>query len=103
MPLQIQPRLLDGAVLCLINNDRLYGYTLSKQVQSYFDVSDSAIYPVLHRLKKKKFVITYDKPFEGRNRRYYQITDLGTNELQTITNEWSIFSDKVDQLMGEQK
>ncbi|MBA1394588.1 PadR family transcriptional regulator, partial [Lactobacillus sp. XV13L] len=44
---------------------------------------------------------TYDQPFQGRNRRYYQLTDLGRQRLKTIMAEWQDFYQKVNQALGQ--
>ncbi|MBA1392747.1 PadR family transcriptional regulator [Lactobacillus sp. XV13L] len=101
MAIQIPTRLLDGAVLAFLKKDDLYGYALTQNVQSIFDISESTIYPVLRRLKKQNCLVTYDEPFQGRNRRYYHITDDGIALLRTIQNEWTQFSKNIDRVLGE--
>lgn len=98
MAIQIQTRLLEGTVLAFIKREDLYGYTLTQQVQAVFNISESTIYPVLRRLKKEEYLVTYDEPFQGRNRRYYKITEAGKAELEVIKTEWKEFKTKVDQI-----
>lgn len=102
MAIQIPTRLLDGAVLAFLKQDDLYGYALTQNVQKVFEISESTIYPVLRRLKKNNYLTTYDEPYQGRNRRYYHITDDGIELLQTIQDEWQGFSTNVDQVLGGQ-
>ena len=102
MAIQIPTRLLDGAVLAFLKQNDLYGYALTQNVQKVFEISESTIYPVLRRLKKNNYLTTYDEPYQGRNRRYYHITDDGIELLQTIQDEWQGFSTNVDQVLGEQ-
>ena len=102
MAIQIPTRLLDGAVLAFLKQDDLYGYALTQNVQKVFDISESTIYPVLRRLKKNNYLTTYDEPYQGRNRRYYHITDDGIELLQTIQDEWQGFNTNVDQVLGGQ-
>lgn len=99
MAIQISTRLLDGAVLAFLKQDDLYGYALTQNVQKVFDISESTIYPVLRRLKKNNCLTTYDKPYQGRNRRYYHITADGLALLQVIQNEWQDFSKRVNQVL----
>ncbi|MGK4064002.1 PadR family transcriptional regulator [Weissella paramesenteroides] len=101
MTMQLSSDLMDGLVLALLSKEDLYGYSLTKQVQERFAVSESTMYPVLRRLKKRDWVTTYDKPFEGRNRRYYSISDLGYKEMTRIQDEWRDFSRKINDLMLE--
>lgn len=102
MAIQIPTRLLDGAVLAFLKQDDLYGYALTQNVQKIFDISESTIYPVLRRLKKNNCLTTYDEPYQGRNRRYYHITDEGITLLKTIQDEWLDFSARVNQVLGGQ-
>lgn len=102
MAIQIPTRLLDGAVLAFLKHEDLYGYALTQNVQKVFDISESTIYPVLRRLKKNNYLTTYDEPFQGRNRRYYHITDDGVALLETIQDEWQDFSNKVNLVLGEE-
>ena len=102
MAIQIPTRLLDGTVLAFLKQNDLYGYALTQNVQKVFEISESTIYPVLRRLKKNNYLTTYDEPYQGRNRRYYHITDDGIELLQTIQDEWQGFSTNVDQVLGEQ-
>lgn len=101
MTMQLSSDLMDGLVLALLSKEDLYGYSLTKQVQERFAVSESTMYPVLRRLKKRDWVTTYDEPFEGRNRRYYSISDLGYKEITRIQDEWRDFSRKINDLMLE--
>ena len=102
MAIQIPTRLLDGAVLAFLKHEDLYGYALTQNVQKVFDISESTIYPVLRRLKKNNYLTTHDEPFQGRNRRYYHITEDGLALLATIQEEWQDFNNKVDQVLGEE-
>ena len=102
MAIQIPTRLLDGAVLAFLKQDDLYGYALTQNVQKIFDISESTIYPVLRRLKKNNCLASYDEPYQGRNRRYYHITDDGITLLKTIQDEWLDFSARVNQVLGGQ-
>ena len=69
MKIHITAELLDGLVLAILKQDDYYGYALTQKVKNVIDVSESTMYPVLRRLKKNGDLTTYDKPFQGRNRR----------------------------------
>ena len=68
--------LLDAVVLAIVSKEAegTYGYKITQDVRSVLDVSESALYPVLRRLQTGELLETYDKEFNGRNRRYYKIT-----------------------------
>ncbi|GAK48266.1 PadR family transcriptional regulator [Secundilactobacillus oryzae JCM 18671] len=103
MAIQISSELLDGCVLAILEHEDYYGYTLTQKVQSAITVSESTIYPVLRRLKKNGWLTTYDEPFQGRNRRYYQITADGRAQLQTIKGDWQEFRDGIESMLGDEK
>ncbi|UQS85974.1 PadR family transcriptional regulator (plasmid) [Nicoliella spurrieriana] len=100
MAIKISTELLDGCVLGLLNQNDLYGYELTKLVQKSIAVSNSTMYPVMRRLKENGLVTTYDQPYKGRNRRYYQITETGAKQLALIRSDWQRFQLGINQLMG---
>ena len=93
--------LLDGCVLAILDKEDYYGYALTQRVQGTISVSESTLYPVLRRLKNNQYVTTYDQPYQGRNRRYYQITAEGRDKLVSIRQDWLIFQANVNTLLKE--
>lgn len=100
MAISITTELLDGCVLALLTHEDYYGYALTQRVQEFTPVSESTMYPVLRRLKKENWVITYDQPFQGRNRRYYQITATGRQRLQEIQLDWQNYQSTINRILG---
>ena len=74
MAIQLGSVLLDACVLAVVMREDTYGYKLTQEVKQIMDVSESTLYPVLRRLQKDGYLRTYDKTFQGRNRRYYTVT-----------------------------
>lgn len=100
MAIQMPTELLDGCVLGILSHGDYYGYALTQKVQEDVPISESTMYPVLRRLKKNKFLSTYDEPYQGRNRRYYKITDEGRRRLTEVQDEWSKFKSQIDKLIS---
>ena len=100
MKIQITADLLDGIVLAVLERQDYYGYALTQRIQEVITISESTMYPVLRRLKKNGFVITYDQPYQGRNRRYYQITADGKQHLARIRKLWNDYKDSLDQIFN---
>ena len=96
MSIQISTELLDGVVLAILRQNDAYGYALTQQIQASLTISPSTLYPVLRRLKTKRWLTTYDKAFQGRNRRYYQITPEGQQQLTRIIEEWTDYKYSLD-------
>jgi len=95
--------LLDACVLGLVSKEPAYGYELTQRAQAVIDVSESTLYPVLRRLQKEGLLSTFDQPFDGRNRRYYEITTAGKAKLKELIVAWNDYTDRIDSLLiGEQ-
>jgi len=99
MVFQLGSALLDACVLAVLSKEDTYGYVLTQTIQEIMDVSESSLYPVLRRLQKDNCLSTYDQPYQGRNRRYYSITEDGKAKLGEYTNEWLSYKQKVDQIL----
>lgn len=100
MTYQLTAPLLDACVLGIVNKQDAYGYILTQQFRSVIDISESTLYPVLRRLQKAELLTTYDQPFEGRNRRYYSITEEGKKMLCFYQEEWKKYVEGVGGLLG---
>ena len=100
MTYQLTAPLLDACVLGIVAQSDAYGYTLTQRVKEVVDISESTLYPVLRRLQKSEYLTTYDQPFEGRNRRYYSITEKGNELLKFYRGEWVTYKENVDRLIG---
>ena len=88
--------LLDAMVLALLTKEDTYGYQITKDIQEHFAVSESTLYPVLRRLQKNGSLTTYDRPYQGRNRRYYRITVSGRALLDQYRKDWLTYKQQVD-------
>ena len=100
MTFQLGSVLLDACVLAVLSGGDAYGYVLTQKVKEVIDISESSLYPVLRRLKKDGCLTTFDKPFGGRNRRYYSITEKGRERLKETTDEWKQYKVKVDKILS---
>ena len=95
--------LLDAIVLAVVSKDKdgTYGYRITQDVRNAIEVSESTLYPVLRRLQKEECFETYDKAIDGRNRRYYKITDKGSAQLNLYKVEWKNYSEKISNILQE--
>ena len=70
---------VDMLVLKLLENQDMYGYQiteqLEKQSQNVFSLSAGSLYPLLHNLEVKDYVETYEADSDiktsGKRRKYY--------------------------------
>lgn len=95
--------LLDAVVLAVVSGetDGTYGYRITQDVRQVLEVSESTLYPVLRRLQKDGCLRIYDREVDGRNRRYYQVTDQGRERLDFYWEAWKDYSEKVTKILME--
>lgn len=107
--MKIERSLLSGStpllVLSLLKDSDKYGYEmaeeLAKRSDNTFELKEGTLYPLLHTLEKKGLVKSYTKETPGgRQRRYYQLTEEGRGQLERKTEEWKLFSEKVNAVIG---
>ena len=99
MAIQLGSVLLDACVLAVVMREDTYGYKLTQEVKQIMDVSESTLYPVLRRLQKDGYLRTYDKTFQGCNRRYYTVTEKGREQFQQFYDQWKRMRVKIDEVM----
>ena len=92
MDSQLKKGLLEGSVLAAIRDEESYGYKIIGQLSPYIEISESTLYPILKRLESSKCVVTKNKLYSGRLRKYYRITDRGKSKLRE-------FCQDMDQIM----
>ncbi|WP_199533654.1 PadR family transcriptional regulator [Romboutsia maritimum] len=103
---QMLKGILEGCLLAVISEQEVYGYEMTKKLESYgFDmISEGSIYPLLIRMKKEELVTTTTKASEsGPKRKYYSITDKGKEELKSFISTWDNMSNCVNNLLKEKK
>jgi len=91
--------LLDGCVLSVLERGDTYGYALTQQLRQEIELSESTLYPILRRLQREGCLFVYDRQYQGRNRRYYTITEWGRTRLGQYRCDWEDFRNRVDKIM----
>ena len=97
--IQLSSSLLDACVLAVTSKGDTYGYLLTQAIRNIIGVSESTLYPVLRRLQAEQMLTTYDSPHNGRNRRYYQITPRGQQQLAFLREDWNQYKAAIDYLL----
>ena len=107
--MKIEKSLLSGStpllVLSLLKNEDMYGYQMAEELarrsEDTFQLKEGTLYPLLPALEKNKLVTSYTKESPGgRERKYYRLTDDGRAQLEHKTQEWRLFSEKVNAVIG---
>lgn len=100
MIFSISSSLLDALVLEIVSRNDTYGYEITQSIRKAVDISESTLYPVLRRLQKDECLEVYDKEYQGRNRRYYKITEKGKITLSLYKEEWKLYKSKIDNVFN---
>ena len=97
--------LLDAIVLAAVSREAegTYGYKITQEVRGAIDISESTLYPVLRRLQKDNCLEVYDLAIDGRNRRYYKLTETGRVQLARYKQEWAVYSGNISRIFEEAK
>lgn len=107
--MKIEKSLLSGStpllVLSLLKNGDKYGYEmieeLARRSDDTFLLKEGTLYPLLHTLEKEGLIYSYSKAApSGRERKYYHLTPKGGERLHYKEEEWRLFSQKVNAVIG---
>jgi DNA-binding PadR family transcriptional regulator len=85
-------------VLAILAEDDSYGYAIIKRVAELsggrLQWTDGMLYPVLHRLARKGFIVAkWGFSESGRRRKYYRITRTGRAQLVIQQQQWQMVDD----------
>lgn len=100
MTYPLNPVLMELLVLAMICQEDSYGYQIGQQLRSVSNLKDSTLYPVLRRLAENQYVDIYDQQFQGRNRKYYRITEAGRQQKEFLEQEWNAHIQAVQEILN---
>ena len=103
MDIQIKRGLLDFCFLAAIKDKDSYGYRIIKDISPYISVSESTLYPILRRLEASNYLTVYSIEHNGRLRKYYSITTLGRERLDSFEEERKAIVSICDFITGGDK
>ena len=88
-------------LLSLLLDEAMYGYQLVKEMDrrssGYFRFKEGTLYPALHRLERDGMIEgLWETSPTGQNRRYYHITAKGRARLESMLEEWNMFTKAVN-------
>ena len=92
-------------LLSLISRKDKYGYEIIKERKeksdNTFNFKEGTLYPVLHRMENNGLIKSYRKEAEnGKERKYYSITNLGKERLEEEKLQWEKFTVSVGKVIG---
>lgn len=93
-------------VLSILSHGESYGYAIIQKVRELsggeMEWAEGMLYPILHRLEKKKLVRSHwGRASNGRRRKYYRISAKGRQELGVQLRHWDHIHTMLEELEGE--
>ena len=83
-------------ILKLLSEKDMYGYemidTLRKRSENVFELKAGTLYPLLHGLEDKQYLVSYEQEATGKVRKYYRITKDGRRYLEEKKSQWQEYS-----------
>lgn len=105
--MSIDKTLIQGSlamlILRLLEEKDMYGYemieTLRGKSNNVFELKAGSLYPLLHSLEEKNFVISYEDDSTGKTRKYYHLSGEGKRFLKEKKEEWEVYSTAVSSVL----
>lgn len=87
---------LQPIILKLLHDKgKMYGYEITQTVKDItrgkIDISEGALYPILHKLEAEGILETEKMYIGKRVRKYYHVTSTGIKAAQQVTDELNSF------------
>jgi PadR family transcriptional regulator len=95
---------LDVLILKIIALGPVHGYAVAQRLQQIsrdvLQVQQGSLYPALHRLEKRGWIVSQWKTSENKQRaKYYRLTAAGRKQLANEQSRWSQFVDAMSALL----
>ena len=91
-------------ILKLLEEKDMYGYEMIKKLkeksENVFELKEGTLYPILHGLEENGFITSYWDETTAKKRKYYAITEKGKKQLKEKKEEWKIFSNGINHVLG---
>jgi len=97
---------LDMLILRTLQLGRAHGHEIAKHIQRTSDevlqVEHGSLYPALHRLERKGWVLSKWELAKDRNRefKYYRLTAAGKRQLLAEESKWKQLAEAITRVMG---
>jgi len=91
-------------VLRLVSERAMYGYEIiqivNERTEGAFSWKEGTLYPVLHRLEGKSYLVAeWQMGDSGKKRKYYKLTTKGMAQATEKVSEWETFSRSVNAVL----
>jgi PadR family transcriptional regulator PadR len=100
MNTQLRKGLLETCVLKYLAQQPSYGYGIISAVSEYAPMSESTLYTILKRLENQGCLSTHREEYDGRLRKYYEITKVGDAKLNEFRSEYAEIQPILNYILG---
>ena len=77
-----------------------YGYSLRKTLsEAGIEIDEGTLYPLIRRLAEQELLDSEWKNTDGRERRYYKISEKGSEVLEQLTQDWQQLNKSISALL----
>lgn len=91
----------------LSNSEKMYGYEITQTVKELtkgkIDISEGALYPILHKLEAEGILETEKVYIGKRVRKYYRVTGSGKKAVQDATRELNDFIETLSVIFNDKQ
>ena len=99
--LELRRGALPLAVLAQLREEH-YGYSLRRELnEEGLEIDEGTLYPLVRRLEKQGLLTSEWRFDEKRKKRYYRISELGQEVLESLIVEWRVLNDSMDAVLKE--
>ncbi len=103
---QFRKGTLEMAILAALQAAPLYGLALLKRLHQFetMRITEGTLYPLLDRLKREGLIAAeWIQEGDSRPRKYYNLTDEGSDKLSELTARWQSAVQDVQSLLETAK
>lgn len=80
-----------------------YGYSLAQSLEELgITIEQSTLYPLLRRLEKQKLLVSHWDTTGARPRKYYELSEFGTDVFEQVRVEWIKNTKKLYRVLSEE-
>jgi DNA-binding PadR family transcriptional regulator len=88
----------------LRDNEKMYGYEMTKKVKELTDgniqLTEGALYPALHKLEAEGLIEATIEQVGNRPRKYYHLTKVGKKQVSSKLADLSSFITDIQNLLN---
>lgn len=100
--LELRRGALPLAVLAQLREEH-YGYSLRKELNAKgLEIDEGTLYPLVRRLEKQGLLSSEWRSDDKRRKRYYTISQLGSDVLASLVVEWRLLNEGIDTILQEE-